>query len=331
MEFGIGRRQFVSAARRRGGMRRGATQPARPQTPPKPLRIGFVHPVSPKGVPPNYVAFVGRLRELGYVEGDTLAMEYINLEGHLERYDEAMRELVRRRVDLIYALGQEENLRAAMAATSTIPIVMLAISYDPLAKGYVSSLARPTGNVTGISVLGVEAIKNGSSSSRTPSPSSTRRSGSGTRKRPRPGGSRRSSTFARHRARRRRASRPALRLRTRISAGRAGISRRPVHAQFRDFCPRCRTPRRVRRAAPAGLVLRLVADLRGCRRTHVVRRRPRRGGRRAAEFADRIARGAKPATCRSSNRPGSRCGSTSRPPRPSALPSRPPSSRPPTT
>jgi ABC-type uncharacterized transport system substrate-binding protein len=132
---------------------------ARAQTPPKPLRIGMVHPVSPKGVPPNFVEFVDRLRELGYVEGDTLAVEYINLEGHLDRYDEAMRDLVRRRVDLIYALGQEDNLRAAMAATTTIPIVMVAIGYDPLAKGYVSSLARPTGNVTGIYVLSVEAIK----------------------------------------------------------------------------------------------------------------------------------------------------------------------------
>ena len=56
-------------------------------------------------------------------------------------------------------LGQEDNLRAAMAATTTIPIVMVAIGYDPLAKGYVSSLARPTGNVTGIYVLSVEAIK----------------------------------------------------------------------------------------------------------------------------------------------------------------------------
>ncbi len=140
-------------------MRDRSNAGTRAQTTPKPLRVGFVHPVSPKGVPPNYVEFIGRLRELGYVEGDTLAVEYINLEGHPERYDESMRELVRRRVDLIYALGQEENLRAAMAATSTIPIVMLAISYDPLAKGYVSSLARPTGNVTGITVLGVELIK----------------------------------------------------------------------------------------------------------------------------------------------------------------------------
>jgi putative ABC transport system substrate-binding protein len=158
MTIAIGRRQFVSTLGGAAVCAIGATHP-RAQTTPKPLRVGFVHPVSPKGVPPNYVEFIGRLRELGYVEGDTLAVEYINLEGHPERYDESMRELVRRRVDLIYALGQEENLRAAMAATSTIPIVMLAISYDPLAKGYVSSLARPTGNVTGITVLGVELIK----------------------------------------------------------------------------------------------------------------------------------------------------------------------------
>ena len=152
------RREFISLL---GGA--AATWPvvARAQlaAAPKPLRIGMVHPVSPKGVPPSYVAFVGRLRELGYVEGDTLAMEYINLEGHLERYDEAMRELVRRRVDLIFALGQEDNLRAAMAATSTIPIVVFAIGYDPLAKGYVTSLARPAGNITGVYALAVEAIK----------------------------------------------------------------------------------------------------------------------------------------------------------------------------
>jgi putative tryptophan/tyrosine transport system substrate-binding protein len=159
MTIGVGRRKFISAL---GGVAVGfswAPRRGRSQTPLKPLRIGLVHPVSPKGVPPNYVEFVDRLRELGYVEGDTLAIEYINLEGHVERYDEAMRDLVQRRVDLIFALGQEANLRAAMAATSTIPIVMLAISYDPLAKGYVSSLARPTGNVTGIYVLSIEATK----------------------------------------------------------------------------------------------------------------------------------------------------------------------------
>ena len=152
------RREFITLL---GGATIALPRAARAQQPtiPRPLRIGMVHPVSPKGVPPSYVAFFNRLRELGYVEGDALAIEYINLEGHLERYDEAMRDLVRRRVDLIFALGQEDNLRAAMAATSTVPIVMLAIGYDPLAKGYVSSLARPTGNVTGIYVLSIEAIK----------------------------------------------------------------------------------------------------------------------------------------------------------------------------
>jgi len=153
------RREFISLIGGAAVCVTGAMQRAHAQTAPKPLRIGFVHPVSPKDVPPNYVEFIGRLRELGYVEGDTLAIEYINLEGHLDRYDEAMRELVRRRVDLIFALGQEANLRAAVAATSTIPIVMVAISYDPLAKGYVSSLARPTGNVTGIYVLETETTK----------------------------------------------------------------------------------------------------------------------------------------------------------------------------
>ena len=113
---------------------------------------------SPKSIPPSYIEFIKRLGELGYVEGDTLIVEYINLEGHLDRYGEAMRELVRRRVDLIFALGQEDNLRAAMAATSTIPIVMLAIGYDPMAKGYVKSLAQPGGNVTGIYVLSLEAV-----------------------------------------------------------------------------------------------------------------------------------------------------------------------------
>jgi putative ABC transport system substrate-binding protein len=159
MAINIGRRQFISALGGAAACVFAATQHAHSQTAPKPLRIGLVHPVSPKGVPPSYVAFVGRLRELGYIEGDTLAIEYINLEGHLDRYDEAMRELIGRRVDLIFALGQEDNLRAAMAATNTIPIVMLAIGYDPLAKGYVSSLARPTGNLTGIYVLSLEATK----------------------------------------------------------------------------------------------------------------------------------------------------------------------------
>jgi len=64
---------------------------------------------------------------------------------------EAVQELVRRKVDvLVESSGVEQGLKAALAATSTLPIVMIAITYDPVALGHVSSIARPTGNVTGV-------------------------------------------------------------------------------------------------------------------------------------------------------------------------------------
>jgi putative ABC transport system substrate-binding protein len=91
-----------------------------------------------------------RLHELGYVEGKNLTLDYINLENRADGYGEAMRELVRRKVDVIVAFGPEIALKAAMAATGTIPIVMIAIDYDPFARGYIKSLSRPTGNVTGV-------------------------------------------------------------------------------------------------------------------------------------------------------------------------------------
>jgi hypothetical protein len=84
---------------------------------------------NPKGVPPSYVAFFGPPRELGYVEGGTFAIEYINFEGHLERYDEAMRDRSGAASISSTCCCQEENLRAAIDATSAIPIVMLAIGY----------------------------------------------------------------------------------------------------------------------------------------------------------------------------------------------------------
>jgi putative ABC transport system substrate-binding protein len=88
--------------------------------------------------------------ELGYVEGQNYTMDYIDLQGRIERYDDAMRQLVERKADIIIAFGPEQALKAAAAATKIIPIVMAAIDYDPFALGYVNSLARPTGNITGI-------------------------------------------------------------------------------------------------------------------------------------------------------------------------------------
>jgi putative ABC transport system substrate-binding protein len=76
--------------------------------------------------------------------------DYIDLQGQSERYGTAMRQLVDRKADIIVAFGEEEALKSALAATRTIPIVMVAIDYDPIALGYVTSIARPTGNVTGI-------------------------------------------------------------------------------------------------------------------------------------------------------------------------------------
>jgi putative tryptophan/tyrosine transport system substrate-binding protein len=94
-------------------------------------------------------AFEQRLRELDYVEGENLTTEFLQI-NRLDGFDEAARELVRRNVDIIVASGPEASLKAARAATQTIPIVMLAVDFDPLALGYVQSLARPEGNITGL-------------------------------------------------------------------------------------------------------------------------------------------------------------------------------------
>src|SRR4051812_8357927 len=100
--------------------------------------------------------FEARMRELGYVEGQNLTLDYIDMQGHPDRYPAAMQELVDRKVDIIVASGPEDSLKAATAATKSVPIVMAAIDYDPLALGYIPSLARPTGNVTGIMLAQIE-------------------------------------------------------------------------------------------------------------------------------------------------------------------------------
>src|SRR5262249_14228723 len=113
------------------------------------LRIGIVSTANSRGNMP-FLAMDARLRELGYVEGRGLPVDFIGLEGRSERFGEAMRALVERKADVIVAFGPEVALKAALAATTVIPIVMVAIDYDPLANGYVKSLAHPGGNVTGI-------------------------------------------------------------------------------------------------------------------------------------------------------------------------------------
>jgi putative ABC transport system substrate-binding protein len=96
------------------------------------------------------VAFSQRLAELGYVDGKNISIEFRSADGRPERFPELMAELARSGVDVILPVGPEASLRAAQKATTAIPIVVVAIDYDPIARGYVSGLARPGGNTTGL-------------------------------------------------------------------------------------------------------------------------------------------------------------------------------------
>jgi len=93
------------------------------------------------------------LRELGYIEGQNIAFEYRYAEGRPDRYPEFVAELVRLKVDIVVVAGGTSMIRAAQSATKTIPIVMAGAPPDPVKAGLIESLARPGGNITGITVL----------------------------------------------------------------------------------------------------------------------------------------------------------------------------------
>jgi putative ABC transport system substrate-binding protein len=115
----------------------------------KPSRVGIASLVNPRSAS-QFVAFEQRVRELAAAAGQDVEIDFTLLDGHAERYPAAMQELVRRGADVLLAPGQEIALKAARSATQTIPIVMVAVDYDPVALGYVQSLARPGGNITGV-------------------------------------------------------------------------------------------------------------------------------------------------------------------------------------
>ena len=125
------------------------------------MKVGIVlgsPPVSamtaPDPGPAHFKAFLVQLRNLGYVEGQNLLVERRSAEGKYDRLPEIFAELVRLRMDVLVA-GSTPAAHAAKQATSTIPIVFAAVS-DPVGTGLVASLARPGGNVTGVSDLGSE-------------------------------------------------------------------------------------------------------------------------------------------------------------------------------
>src|SRR3984893_15779505 len=95
-------------------------------------------------------AFEQQLRELGYIEGQNLILEHRFAEGRAERLPDLAAELVRLHVDVIVA-GGSAAIHAAQHATHTIPIVMASAVYDAVGEGFVASLARPGGNITGLS------------------------------------------------------------------------------------------------------------------------------------------------------------------------------------
>jgi putative ABC transport system substrate-binding protein len=123
----------------------------------KVFRVGVLLPGS-RGSSLVFRGFPQRLQELGYVEGQNLALEVQAAEGQFERLPGLAAELVRLNVDVIVAPGPEATLRAARGTTDTIPIVMMARDYDPIALGYVAGLARPGGNITGVVQQRLEVV-----------------------------------------------------------------------------------------------------------------------------------------------------------------------------
>lgn len=124
------------------------------QPPGKVYRIGMLEmiPAAPNAT--NLGAFRHGLRELGYVEGHNLVIEYRSADGRAERFPDLATELVRLKVDLILTRGTPAAL-AAKNATGTIPVVITGVG-DPLGASLVASLARPGGNVTGLSSFAAE-------------------------------------------------------------------------------------------------------------------------------------------------------------------------------
>src|SRR5262245_28240325 len=127
---------------------------AHAQQPTKVPRIGYLTAVSLSVTEAPVEAFRQGLRKLGYVEGKNIFIEWRSADGKLDRLPALAAELVHLKVDIIVTAGRSPT-RAAKEATSTIPIVMTQDS-DPVANGFVASLARPGGNITGLSTLAPE-------------------------------------------------------------------------------------------------------------------------------------------------------------------------------
>ena len=154
MAIDIGRRQFVSAL---GGATLAWPLAARAQQLGRSARIGILQPsLDDPVVGRGYPAFLDELKKSGFSEGQNLTIETVRSDQDPQKLTAATADLVRSNVELLVCSGSGTGLQAAVAASSTIPIVMWANNFDPIARGYVKSLARPGGNITGIVSLQTE-------------------------------------------------------------------------------------------------------------------------------------------------------------------------------
>lgn len=142
------RRQLVGSGLALLGL--AATAPRRVLAQARTVRIGVLTARQPSVYLP---AVLKRLAELGYVEGRNLVVDYRSADGVAERFPSLARDLIRAKSDLIFAIGPEQSARALLEAKADVPVVVLAVDYDPVKTGMISSLRRPGGNVTGMVLL----------------------------------------------------------------------------------------------------------------------------------------------------------------------------------
>jgi putative ABC transport system substrate-binding protein len=142
------RREFITLL---GGAAAAWPLAARAQQAGKPIRIGFIGAsLNSSGMAAQYQAFLTELNELGFSEGKNIVLDYRRLDDPTRGPFAIAAELMRLQVDLIVATGPEVALQSVVGASRAIPIVFLAVQYDPIERGYVASLARPGGNITGV-------------------------------------------------------------------------------------------------------------------------------------------------------------------------------------
>jgi putative tryptophan/tyrosine transport system substrate-binding protein len=130
-----------------------STHLAAAQQPKKVFRIGYLSSSDPAGESARSEAIRLALRGLGYIDGQNIAIEYRYGEGNVDRFSKLAADVVRLKVDIIVVAGGARWVRPAMNATKTIPIVMTGGGLDPVEAGLVESIARPGGNVTGVTNL----------------------------------------------------------------------------------------------------------------------------------------------------------------------------------